>query len=73
MSLNNPDVIDAQTAFRAKMMPKAFPMPMAEPVGNLAILIDRVEKLISLLEPPSAIIITGPKVIEEFEALTRKG
>ena len=54
-------------AFR-DLMPKEMPSP-PELRGNLAILIDRVDKLISLLEPPSSIIITGKAAVEEFEQL----
>lgn len=49
----------------AQMLPRAMPTEKSE----LAELIDRVDRLLSLLEPPSTVIISGQRAVDEYERL----
>lgn len=56
----------------AKDFAKNFAQPTKEQ-SEVAELIAKVDKLISMIEQPSSIIMTGKRVIEEYEMrITRK-
>ena len=71
MALNNPDPYERKQNLE-HLMPKAMPAAM-DHQSDLARLTERVERLLELLEPPSAVIITGKRAVEEYQALINRG
>lgn len=71
MAMNNRD-IHARSEQLADFFPMAMPQP-TEHDSAIASLAERIEKLLDLLEPPSAMIITGKRAVEEYQALISRG
>ncbi len=71
MALNNPDPYERKQNLE-HLMPKTMPA-VTDQHNDLARLSERVERLLDLLEPPSAMIITGKRAVEEYQALLNRG